>query len=74
MIFGALLGGLPGEGCCYLAPAASKNSYAIVGAEAMLASALQGPLSSAVVMPAISSDANSPTCISTAARPGNMPR
>jgi chloride channel protein, CIC family len=50
MTFGALLGGLLGEGWSYLAPATSKDSYAIVGAGAMLASASQGPLSSAVFM------------------------
>ena len=50
MAFGALLGGLLGEGWSYLAPATSKDSYAIVGAGAMLASASQGPLSSAVFM------------------------
>jgi CIC family chloride channel protein len=36
MTFGALLGGLLGEGWSYLAPAISKDSYAIVGAGAML--------------------------------------
>ena len=50
MTFGALLGGLLGEGWSYLAPATSKDSYAIVGAGAMLASASQGPLSSVVFM------------------------
>lgn len=50
MTFGALLGGLLGEGWSYMAPATSKDSYAIVGAGAMLASASQGPLSSVVFM------------------------
>jgi CIC family chloride channel protein len=50
LTFGALLGGLLGEGWSYLAPATSKDSYAIVGAGAMLASASQGPLSSVVFM------------------------
>jgi len=50
MTLGALLGGLLGEGWSYLAPATSKDSYAIVGAGAMLASASQGPLSSVVFM------------------------
>ena len=50
MTFGALLGGLLGEGWSHLAPATSKDSYAIVGAGAMLASASQGPLSSVVFM------------------------
>jgi H+/Cl- antiporter ClcA len=50
MTFGALLGGLLGEGWSYLAPAISKDSYAIVGAGAMLASASQAPLSSVVFM------------------------
>ena len=50
LTFGALLGGLLGEGWSYLAPATSKASYAIVGAGAMLASASQGPLSSVVFM------------------------
>jgi len=50
MTFGALLGGLLGEGWGFLAPATSKDSYAIVGAGAMLASASQGPLSSVVFM------------------------
>ena len=50
MTFGALLGGLLGEGWSHMAPATSKDSYAIVGAGAMLASASQGPLSSVVFM------------------------
>jgi chloride channel protein, CIC family len=50
MTFGALLGGLLGEGWSHLAPATSKDSFAIVGAGAMLASASQGPLSSVVFM------------------------
>ena len=50
MTFGALLGGLLGEGWTFMAPATSKDSYAIVGAGAMLASASQGPLSSVVFM------------------------
>ena len=50
MTFGALLGGLLGEGWSYLAPTTSKDSYAIVGAGAMLASASQGPISSVVFM------------------------
>jgi CIC family chloride channel protein len=50
MTFGALLGGLLGEAWSHLAPATSKDSYAIVGAGAMLASASQGPLSSVVFM------------------------
>ena len=50
MTFGALLGGLLGEGWSHLAPATAKDSYAIVGAGAMLASASQGPLSSVVFM------------------------
>ncbi len=50
MTFGALLGGLLGEGWSCLAPATSKDSYAIVGAGAMLASASQGPISSVVFM------------------------
>ena len=50
MTFGALLGALLGEGWSYLAPTISKDSYAIVGAGAMLASASQGPLSSVVFM------------------------
>jgi chloride channel protein, CIC family len=39
MTFGALLGGLLGQGWSFLAPATPKVSYAIVGAGAMLASA-----------------------------------
>jgi CIC family chloride channel protein len=50
MTFGALLGGLLGQGWSHLAPATSKDSYAIVGAGAILASASQGPLSSVVFM------------------------
>jgi H+/Cl- antiporter ClcA len=50
MTFGALMGGLLGEGWSYMAPATSKDSYAIVGAGAMLASSSQGPLSSIVFM------------------------
>ena len=50
MTFGALLGGLLGEGWSHVAPATSKASYAVVGAGAMLASASQGPLSSVVFM------------------------
>jgi len=50
MTFGALLGGLLGEGWSFLAPATSKDSYAILGAGAMLASASQGPISSVVFM------------------------
>ena len=50
MTFGALLGGLLGEAWSFAAPATSKDSYAIVGAGAMLASASQGPLSSVVFM------------------------
>ncbi len=50
MTFGALLGGLLGEGWSLLAPRTSKDSYAIVGAGAMLASASQGPISSVVFM------------------------
>jgi hypothetical protein len=42
--------GLLGEGWSFLAPATSKDSYAIVGTGAMLASASQGPLSSVVFM------------------------
>lgn len=50
MTFGALLGGLLGEGWSHLAPQTSKDSYAIIGAGAMLASASQGPISSVVFM------------------------
>jgi CIC family chloride channel protein len=50
MTFGALLGGILGEVWSHLAPATSKDSYAIVGAGAMLASASQGPISSVVFM------------------------
>jgi H+/Cl- antiporter ClcA len=50
MTFGAVLGGLLGEGWSYVAPATAKDSYAIVGAGAMLASASQGPLSSIAFM------------------------
>lgn len=50
MTFGALLGGLVGEGWSHVAPATSKDSYAIIGAGAMLASASQGPISSVVFM------------------------
>ena len=50
MTFGALLGGLLGEGWSHLRPAVSKDSYAIVGAGAMLAAASQGPISSVVFM------------------------
>ena len=50
MTFGALLGGLLGEGWSHVAPATAKDSYAIVGAGAMLASASQGPISSVVFM------------------------
>lgn len=46
--FGALIGGLLGEGWSYLAPAISKESYAIVGAEAILDPDSQGPISSVV--------------------------
>ena len=51
MTFGALLGGLLGEGWSYLAPATSKDSYAIVGGRARCwPSASQGPISSVVFM------------------------
>ncbi len=50
MTFGALLGGLLGEAWSHLAPGTSKDSYAILGAGAMLASASQGPISSVVFM------------------------
>ncbi len=55
MTFGALLGGLLGQGWSRLAPTTTAagphhDSYAIVGAGAMLASASQGPLSSIVFM------------------------
>ena len=50
MTFGALLGGLFGEGWSHIAPSVSKDSYAIVGTGAMLASASQGPISSVVFM------------------------
>lgn len=50
MTFGTLLGGLLGEAWSYLAPSTSRDSYAIVGAGAMLASASQGPISSVVFM------------------------
>lgn len=50
MTFGALLGGLLGEGWSHVVPSIAKDSYAIVGAGAMLASASQGPLSSVVFM------------------------
>jgi CIC family chloride channel protein len=50
MTFGALLGGLFGEAWSHLAPATGKDSYAIVGAGAMLASASHGPISSIVFM------------------------
>ncbi len=50
MTFGALLGGLLGEAWSHVAPRTSKDSYAIIGAGAMLASASQGPVSSVVFM------------------------
>ncbi len=50
MTFGALLGGLLGQGWSYVAPGTAKDSYAILGAGAMLASASQGPVSSIVFM------------------------
>ena len=50
MTFGALLGGLLGEVWSHVAPHTSKDSYAIIGAGAMLASASQGPISSVVFM------------------------
>lgn len=50
MTFGALLGGLLGEAWSHLAPKVSKDSYAIVGAGAMLAAASHGPISSIVFM------------------------
>jgi H+/Cl- antiporter ClcA len=50
MTFGALLGGILGQGWSYMAPRASKDSYAIIGAGAMLAAASQGPISSMVFM------------------------
>ena len=50
MTFGALLGGLMGEGWSMLRQAISKDSYAIIGAGAMLAAASQGPISSVVFM------------------------
>jgi len=50
MTFGALLGGLFGEAWSHVAPTIPKDSYAIVGAGAMLASASQGPISSIVFM------------------------
>lgn len=58
MTFGALLGGLLGEGWSHLTPATSKNSYAILGAGAMLAAASQGPLSSVVFMLELTDHAN----------------
>jgi CIC family chloride channel protein len=50
MTFGALLGGLLGQAWSFLAPNTSKDTYAIVGAGAMLAAASQGPISSIVFM------------------------
>lgn len=50
MTFGALLGGLLGEAWSLLSPGTAKDSYAIVGAGAMLAAASQGPVSSVVFM------------------------
>ncbi len=50
MTFGALLGAVLGEGWSYLTPAISKDTYAIVGAGAMIASASQGPISAVVFM------------------------
>ena len=50
MTFGALLGGVLGEGWSFVAPGTAKDSYAILGAGAMLAAASQGPVSSIVFM------------------------
>jgi CIC family chloride channel protein len=50
MTFGALLCGLLGEGFRHLASGTPKDTYAIIGSGAMLASASQGPISSAVFM------------------------
>ena len=50
MTFGALLGALLGEAWSLLTPTTPKDSYAIIGAGAMIASASQGPLSSVVFM------------------------
>jgi len=46
--FGALIGGLFGEGWSYMAPAISKESYAVVGTEAIPDPDSQGPISSVV--------------------------
>ena len=50
MTFGALLGALLGKVASFVAPGTSKDSYAIVGAGAVLAAASQGPISSIVFM------------------------
>ena len=50
LTFGSLLGGLLGEAWSLIAPATSKDSYAILGAGAMVASASQGPVSAVVFM------------------------
>lgn len=50
MTFGALLGALAGAGWRLIAPAGANDSFAIVGAGAMLAAASQGPISSIVFM------------------------
>jgi len=50
MTFGALLGGVLGEGWSHLVPGTAKGSYAILGAGGLLAAASQGPVSSIVFM------------------------
>jgi H+/Cl- antiporter ClcA len=46
MTFGALLGGVFGDGWSYLLPGADKRSCAMLGAGAVLAAATQAPISS----------------------------
>jgi CIC family chloride channel protein len=50
MTFGALLGGVLGQGWSRFEPGTAKDSYAILGAGAMIAAASQGPVSSIVFM------------------------
>ncbi|MGA2319650.1 MAG: chloride channel protein [Solirubrobacteraceae bacterium] len=50
LAFGALLGGLLGQGWSQIWPGAPLGSYAIIGGAAVLAAAMQGPLAAIVLL------------------------
>lgn len=50
LTYGALLGGLLGQGWMLLWPGASSGSYALIGAGAVLAATTQGPVSAMVLL------------------------